>query len=60
MKLNKNFWNERRTFGGEVPILEGPHCTISFNNDFFEIGISLSWKFRLITIDLGLISIQFY
>ena len=57
--INKNFKTEWK-WGGEVNVIDSMHFSLDIDRDFCGIGLSCSWKMRIVDITLLHIVIRFY
>ena len=51
--LNKHFKRDWKSMNGEINVLTASHFSMDIDKDYFNLSISVSWKFRLIYIALG-------
>ena len=58
--LNKDFKRDWRSMDGEITVMTASHFSIDIDKDYFNLSISVSWKFRLIYIALGHLVFRIY
>ena len=58
--INKHFFQDWKIYNGEINVINSNHFSLDIDKDYASIGISISWKFRLILINLLHIVLRWY